>query len=101
MFVKEKNSYLLNEWEDCPINQERVKKWGFEIYTGETERGYDGFLYVKGNAPVQPEKSYIEKRQEAYPKIEEQLDMIYWDKVNGTNLWQQKIAEIKNKYPKE
>ena len=27
--------------------------------------------------------------------------MLYWDKVNGTNTWQEKIAEIKAKYPKE
>ena len=101
MLVKEKNNPILNVWADTPINQERIQKWGFEIYTGETETGYNGLLYVKGQAPAAATKSYIEKRQEAYPSIEEQLDMIYWDKVNGTNLWQQKIAEIKAKYPKE
>lgn len=101
MFVKEKNSPIINIWADTPINQERVQKWGFEIYTGETETGHNGLLYVKGQAPVEPQKSYIEKRQEAYPKIEDQLDMIYWDKINNTNLWQSKIAEIKEKYPKE
>ena len=46
-------------------------------------------------------QTYAEKRAVAYPSIPDQLDMIYWDKVNGTNLWQEKIAEIKAKYPKE
>ena len=46
-------------------------------------------------------RTYAEKRAIAYPSIPEQLDMIYWDKVNGTNLWQEKIAQIKAKYPKE
>ncbi|MBD5397989.1 hypothetical protein HDR60_00580 [bacterium] len=45
--------------------------------------------------------SYTYKRQEEYPSINEQLDMIYWDKINGTNNWETKITEIKNKYPKE
>lgn len=45
--------------------------------------------------------SYKEKRQNEYPTIEEQLDIIYWDKINGTNNWETKISEIKNKYPKE
>ena len=47
-----------------------------------------------------PEATYIEKRLSAYPPIPEQLDMIYWDKVNGTDLWKEKIAEIKAAYPK-
>ena len=62
--------------------------------------GYDGKRYFKGEEPTPPEPSYAEKRAAEYPPIPEQLDMIYWDKVNGTNLWQQKIAEIKAKYPK-
>ena len=46
------------------------------------------------------EKTYIDLRQEAYPLIQEQLDMQYWDKINGTTVWEDTIAEIKAKYPK-
>ena len=45
--------------------------------------------------------TYKEKRQNEYPKIEEQLDMIYWDKINNTSIWQDTITQIKTKYPKE
>ncbi len=52
--------------------------------------------------PKEQEKpTYSEKRISEYPKISEQLDMIYWDKINGTNIWSEKITEIKNKYPKK
>jgi len=44
--------------------------------------------------------AYKEKRKFEYPSIGDQLDMQYWDKINGTNNWETKIAEIKNKYPK-
>lgn len=64
----------------------------------EVEQAYNGNWYLAGFAP---EKPYTLKRAEEYPTIAEQLDMIYWDKVNGTNLWQSKIAEVKAKYPKE
>lgn len=67
----------------------------------EVEQAYDGNWYLQGYAPAEPEKTYSEKRLAEYPAISEQLDMIYWDKVNGTNLWQEKIAEIKDKYPKD
>lgn len=43
---------------------------------------------------------YIEKRINEYPSIENQLDMIYWDMINGTSNWKDTITEIKNKYPK-
>ena len=67
----------------------------------DVEQAYNGDWYLTGYAPQEPEKSYAEKRLEEYPSIGDQLDMIYWDKINGTNLWQEKIAEIKAKYPKE
>ena len=35
-----------------------------------------------------------------YPDIKEQLDMLYWDKVNGTKKWQESIAAVKLEYPK-
>jgi len=39
-------------------------------------------------------------RAKDYPSIQEQLDMQYWDKINGTNKWQQAINAVKQKYPK-
>ena len=43
---------------------------------------------------------YQRDRQSEYPSIPEQLDMQYWDKVNGTNNWQQAIEAVKTKHPK-
>jgi hypothetical protein len=43
---------------------------------------------------------YQRDRANDYPPIEEQLDMQYWDKINGTNNWETMIAEIKARYPK-
>jgi hypothetical protein len=44
---------------------------------------------------------YQRDRAVAYPSIQEQLDMQYWDKINGTNNWQDAINAVKAKYPKE
>ena len=66
----------------------------------DVEQAYSGKWYVFGFVPEKPEPTYAEKRQAEYPAITDQLDMIYWDKTNGTNFWQEKITEIKNKYPK-
>jgi hypothetical protein len=43
---------------------------------------------------------YQRDRAKEYPSIQEQLDLQYWDKINGTNKWQQAINAVKQKYPK-
>ena len=35
-----------------------------------------------------------------YLPLAEQLDMQYWDAVNGTTTWKDHIAAVKSKYPK-
>lgn len=49
---------------------------------------------------VEEQLSYQRKRKVEYPSIQEQLDMQYWDKINGTNNWEQAIQAVKEKYPK-
>jgi len=43
---------------------------------------------------------YQRDRRALYPKIREQLDMLYWDKVNGTDKWKEAIAKVKADNPK-
>ena len=45
-------------------------------------------------------KQYQRDRELAYPPIGDQLDMQYWDKVNGTSTWQDAVAEVKSDFPK-
>ena len=35
-----------------------------------------------------------------YVSVQEQLDMQYWDAVNGTTTWKDHVAAVKAKYPK-
>ena len=57
-----------------------------------------GISIVEG--PDVSTKSYVELRSEDYPSFPDQQDMQYWDAVNGTTTWKDKINEIKTKYPK-
>jgi hypothetical protein len=45
-------------------------------------------------------KAYVEQRVLEYPSIQEQLDMQYWDSVNGTTTWKDAIAAVKTENPK-
>ena len=44
--------------------------------------------------------SYIGKRQAAFASIGDQLDMQYWDAVNGTTTWKDHVAKVNSDNPK-
>ena len=66
-------------------------------------------VYFDGNA-TEPSESDItnkiteievkEARKNAYASIADQLDMQYWDNVNGTTTWKDHIAKVKLDNPK-
>ena len=39
-------------------------------------------------------------RAAAYPSLQDQMDMQYWDAVNGTTTWKDAIAKVKSDNPK-
>ena len=43
---------------------------------------------------------YKTDRATAYPSIQDQLDMQYWDKKNGTTTWVDAVAKVKSDNPK-
>ncbi len=44
---------------------------------------------------------YIDQRRLAYKPISDQLEMMYQDKINGTNTWIEHIKYVKTKFPKQ
>lgn len=86
------------------INKPYTRKERFEL--GQYCNSHNCHIEDRGdylesveNEPYVP--TYADLRRAEYPTIADQLDMIYWDSVNGTNIWQDTISEIKAKYPKE
>ena len=76
-----------------PVNSENSDYQRF--IQDVAEQGID---IVEGSDVVEP--SYVELRSSEYPSREEQFDMMYWDKVNGTTVWENTIKAVKDKYPK-
>lgn len=44
---------------------------------------------------------YREERRKAYGSIEDQLDLVYWDLINGTAKWRDRITEVKLRIPRK
>lgn len=60
----------------------------------ELKAGHEELLIHRQNM------AYKKLRASEYPPIEEQLDMIYHDRKNGTAVWDATISAIKTKYSK-
>lgn len=45
-------------------------------------------------------KAYARARAEAYASIADQLDMQYWDSVNGSRTWLDHVEAVKEAHPK-
>ena len=66
-----------------------------------TDSDYDQAITDLANSKFdQQENGYKSARQEAYGSIADQLDMQYWDAVNGTTTWKDHIAKVKSDNPK-
>ena len=84
--------------DDQPISQ--------SMYPGCEIVSYSGVISLSSDATPDPRtdsqksKAYRDKRKMAYMDIGDQLDMMYWDMVNGTKVWQYYVSGIKEKYPK-
>ena len=66
-----------------------------------TDDDYSQAITDLANSKWQEQEfGYIQARQEAYGSIADQLDMQYWDNVNGTTTWKDHIAQVKTDNPK-
>ncbi len=82
-FVIRENDLTTIEWRDTtPIPIAEIEAKMVEVQTE-----YDNNQYQRDRAI-------------SYPSIQEQLDMQYWDSVNGTSNWKNIITKVKTDFPK-
>ena len=80
----DENEVINIDWKDTtPIDMATI-----DAKVAELDTEYDNNQYQRDRATV-------------YPSIQEQLDMQYWDNVNGTTNWENAIAKVKSDNPKE
>jgi len=103
---------MINKILQTYLNDNTVEEGG-DIIVKEYSPNELSFLKWQNQSKPQPTKeqfdaikeqlypSYKEDRANEYPSIQEQLDMQYWDSVNGTTTWQDAIAKVKSDNPKE
>ena len=73
------------------------------VIRGDVAYDKDNNEVTYDNTAIEAEiakNAYKEQRASAYKSIAEQLDMQYWDRVNGTDTWKQHIDAVKTAHPK-
>jgi len=75
-----------------PNDEEALERFGVQAWidAGNTPTPYTA-----------PKVRYQDKRVKAYGRVKDQLDMQYWDAVNGTTVWKDHVAKVKSDIPKE
>ena len=87
-------------------NFEEKVKWGNTDEDGVHWNGVAPITFLDCQNKLADAQSAIvleniqQTRKISYPSINEQLDMLYWDSVNGTTTWKDAIAQVKADNPK-
>ena len=72
-----------------------------EQYPDAPDDAIHAWATIKYHEDVKAETDgYKDDRRRAYASIQDQLDMQYWDNVNGTTTWKDHIAQVKADNPK-
>ena len=93
------NHLDLKIWDaDCSIVWKEIEsRWGRSDYEDETKRtGHENTLKLEWDA-----KQYARNRATAYPRIGDQLDMMYKDNLNSTTTHADAVEVVKTKWPKD
>ena len=82
---------------NCAIDDEKIIRWGESSDQPTQEEINAKITELQADYDS---KQYQRDRSSQYPTIQEQLDMQYWDSVNGTTKWKEAIAKVKTDNPK-
>ena len=86
------NSYAL----DQSIPPHKIIKWDSDNSDSQPTDDELNAAYTTWKTA----NDYKEKREDSYPDWKSQMDMQYWDSVNGTTTWKDAIAKVKSDNPK-
>ncbi len=73
-------------WHDS--NPNKITLDQIKAKQAELKTAYDSAKYQRDRA------------EKGYASLADQLDMQYWDSVNGTTTWKDHVAKVKSDFPK-
>ena len=74
---------------------ETINMWAQNSYENEQD---EGMFENGGETPRYAD--FRVSAEDGYPSVENQLDMMYHDRIDGSTTWRDAITAVKNKYRK-
>jgi len=84
--------------DDSDGNGPYIKEWNISGVTKPTNEQLASYETAGNTAESNAQVDAT--RKVAYGDIGTQLDMMYWDNVNGTTTWKDHVAQVKTDNPK-
>jgi len=84
--------------DDSDGNGPYIKEWNISGVTKPTNEQLASYETAGNTAESSAQVDVT--RKVAYGDIGAQLDMLYWDNVNGTTTWKDHVAQVKTDNPK-
>lgn len=84
--------------DDSDGNGAYIKEWNISGVTKPTNEQLASYETAATTAEANAQVDAT--RKAAYGDIGAQLDMMYWDNVNGTTTWKDHVAQVKTDNPK-
>jgi hypothetical protein len=84
--------------DDSDGNGAYIKEWNISGVTKPTNEQLASYETAGNTAESNAQVDAA--RKAAYGDIGAQLDMMYWDNVNGTTTWKDHVAQVKTDNPK-
>jgi len=78
-----------------------VKSEEIFTYSEEQTPPSESAITTKLNSLITDWEALQYQRDRIYATWQEQMDMQYWDQINGTTTWKDAIAKVKSDNPKE
>lgn len=90
------------EFNDATPNEELTdfSDYQYLVDAFNTEKQRLADEKAQADADALASRTYVDDRQDAYPSVGDQLDMIYHDQVDGTTTWKDAVESVKTQFPK-
>lgn len=94
------NKYYGGRWDSFASPTDTIADYDNIRWIGDAASKEEISARIEEHIAEETANGYKRDRATAYPSIQDQLDMQYWDSINGTTTWADAIAAVKAAHPK-
>ena len=100
ILIKVLDKHYNGKWESFPSPTGTMSDFENINWVGDAPSKSDFQAQYDAEEQAYNSVQYQRDRAISYPSLQDQLDMLYWDRKNGTKTWEESIDKVKSDNPK-